>query len=95
MVDDFEITSGPVRVPSDRDAHLFRLGYRRGEVEREVFVYISGTAMASDPATLPSPIGAFVTTQGQAAVEERLALGHNPKTIRADASGSIWEDPAD
>jgi hypothetical protein len=47
MADDWKITQGPVEVPSDRDSHLFRVRYTRGEVEREVFVHISGTSMAA------------------------------------------------
>jgi hypothetical protein len=95
MPEDWKITQGPVEVPSDRDSHLFRLGYSRGDIKREVFVHISGTAMAAATETLPVTVAATVATRGQAAVEDSLARGHNPAQIRVDTAGRVWEHPAD
>jgi hypothetical protein len=95
MADDWNITQGPVEVPSDRDSQLFRLRYTRGAAEHEVFVHISGTAMAVATETLPTPVAAVVATRGQAAVEDSLARGHNPARITVDSAGGVWEEPAD
>jgi hypothetical protein len=86
------IIEGPTEHPSDRDGRLFR--YRRGAIEESVFVSISGTVMACDPATLPSRVRAAALTLGRSAVEERLRLGRNPKRITVDSSG-IREELAD
>jgi hypothetical protein len=40
--------------------------------QREVFVELSGTANASEPESLPSPIGKAVATQGRSVIESRL-----------------------
>jgi hypothetical protein len=95
MSEGWTITQGPVEMPSDRDSHLFCLRYSRGDVEREVFVHISGTAMAAGTETLPETVAATVATRGRAAVEESLARGRNPEQIRVNASGGVWEHPAD
>jgi hypothetical protein len=95
MANNWKITQGPVEVPSDRDSHLFCMRYARGEVEREVFVHISGTAMAAATETLPTQVAAIVATRGQAAVEDSRARGQNPARIIVDSAGGMWEDPAD
>jgi hypothetical protein len=103
MSEGWTITQGPVEMPSDRDSHLFRLRYSRGDVEREVFVHIFGTvfvhifgtAMAAATETLPGTVAATVATRGRAAVEDSLARGRNPEQIRVNASGGVWEHPAD
>jgi hypothetical protein len=63
---DWTITRGPVEAPSDRDSHLVGIRYKRGDTEREVFVHISGTAMAVATETLPSHVAAAVAASGQA-----------------------------
>ena len=49
----------------------------------------SGSAVASDPKTLPSPIGEAVRTDGRDAVERYLAEGEPPATIRISTTG-MW-----
>jgi hypothetical protein len=95
MSEDWKITQGPVEAPSDRDSHLFRLRYSRSDVERDVFVHISGKAMAAATETLPMAMATAIATRGQAAVEDSLTRGHSPEQIRMDSSGGVWEHPAD
>jgi len=92
----FEITAGSVEAqPEARDSRVFLWRYRRGEIEQDVYVVISATAMASATEALPFPIDAIVATRGRSAVEDSLKRGHNPTRIAVDSSGSIWEHPAD
>ena len=92
----FEITAGSVEAqPEARDSRVFLWRYRRGEIEQDVYVVISATAMASATEALRFPIDAIVASRGRSAVEDSLRRGHSPTRIAADSSGSIWEHPAD
>ena len=95
MSSDWEIMEGQEIEPEGRDARIFRWHYRQAEIEQDVFVQISATAMSSATEALPPPVGAIVATNGRAAVEESLSRGRVPLRIKVDAAGNIWEEPAD
>jgi hypothetical protein len=95
MSNDWKILQGPVETPSDRDSMLFRVRYERDGAERDAFVYVSGTAMASDTRALPLPVATAVATRGLSLVEESLSKGKSPKVITADSSGGVWEESYD
>src|SRR3954452_344008 len=66
------IHSGPQLVEPYADHTRYQYVLERGEDTRDVFVEISNTAAAVDPATLPSPIDEAVKSKGETLVARNL-----------------------
>jgi hypothetical protein len=94
MPDAYKIIEGPdERSSQGRDSHVFRFRYRHGEVEQNVIVTISGTAMSIPAGALDATMAAIIATRGRVLVEDALAKGNNPGHITVDSKGRIVEAP--
>jgi hypothetical protein len=72
MGDSWTISSGPEQLAPLADHVRFHYCVALGQEAKDVFVEISGSAMASDPGSLPSPVGEAVATRGRSVLECHL-----------------------
>jgi hypothetical protein len=77
----WSIVSGPEEVRPLADHHRFRCVVARGDVRRDVFVEITGTAWATDINTLPSPVNEAVRTRGASELTKVLDKVEPPARI--------------
>jgi hypothetical protein len=90
---DWDIIDGPIKVGSEgHDSSVFRYRYRRGDVEKNATVKLSGTAMAS-PEGLQSHIAEMVWSLGASALIAALRKGRMPEAITVYSDGRIIEAP--
>lgn len=82
------IVSGPEVVAPAGDHHRFSYALARGDENRAVVVEISGTAMACDHRSLPSPVDDDVRSHGRSAVERYLDRVEPPAKIVVSTSGA-------
>ena len=85
-IDDHErgpwsIVSGPEEVRPVPDHRRFRHVVARGDVRRDVFVEITGTAWVTDIDTLPSPVNEAVRTLGASELTKVLDKLEPPARI--------------
>jgi hypothetical protein len=67
--------TGPASVAPLADHHRFRFIVLDDDGKSEIYVEISGTAMACEPDALPSPLGEVVRTRGRCLVERAVEAG--------------------
>ncbi len=80
MTDYGEVSAGR------RDAVAYLWGIRRGEEERRIAVYISGTAMAFDEGLPPETLAAK-KTRGRSVLSALVGLDDPPAEVMATTSG--------
>jgi len=88
------IASGPEEVAPVADHTRLRYVLRRDGEEREVFVELSGTAWASEPDSLPSPLDDVVRSRGRLEVERHLDR-HEPPSRLIVTTGGVTVVPRD
>lgn len=72
------LTEGPTEVPSARDSRVFAYAIERDGIKRMALVELSGTVMACEPETLPSPIDDAVRSNGETLLRSVLAARDEP-----------------
>jgi hypothetical protein len=83
----WKLQRGPELVAPLGDHTRYRYVLAQGEDTRDVFVEISGTAGAVDPATLPSPLDEVVSSRGASLVNANLDRIEPPARIAVHTAG--------
>lgn len=90
---DWDIIDGPTEIGSEgRDSSVFRYRYRRGDIEKNLTVKLSGTAMTS-PEGLDTHAPEVIWSCGASALIAALRSGRMPETITVSSDGRVVETP--
>jgi hypothetical protein len=80
-------------VPVRRDVVAYHWTIQRGDEQRNVLIYISGTAMASEDAGLLEEVAAAKTTEGRSALASIVGLDDPPTEITVTTAGVSLTGP--
>jgi hypothetical protein len=73
--------------PGDRDATAYHWGLRRGQEERQVTVFISGSAMHSENDGLPAEVVQAKITRGRSVMSTLIGLDDPPRQVGVSTAG--------
>lgn len=80
-------------MPTRRDVVAYNWTIQRGDEQREVVIYISGTAMVVDDRGLPEEVVAAKNTQGRSALASIVGLDEPPTEITVTTAGLSLTGP--
>jgi hypothetical protein len=87
MDHEWKIVGGPAPQPRLADSERYIYVVERGSVRTGVEVELSGTVMACDVETLPSPVDEAVRTKGAAIIAAHAMDDQLPARIMVDSAG--------
>jgi hypothetical protein len=83
------VVGGPIPQPKVRDSARLLYVIERAGVRRDVIVELSGTLLACDHETLPSPLDDHLRTLGRSLIEQWPGHEDLPVELRLSSAGMV------
>lgn len=81
------VVGGPILQPKVRDSTRLLYVIERAGVRRDIIVELTGTLMACDHETLPSPLDEHLRTLGRSLIEQWSEHEDLPRELRLSTVG--------